>query len=224
MATFRRKIRPSAVTRISPVSSDTRPPPAALQAARSPRRNTRQGNGKFLFDLLLANHGYGKAAVRSLPRRSTSSAERRYPRIVAIPRSPTAASYAGTSRRSARTLPHRTDGAHAHPVEIRSRLGRISLEVAVECAVLLSDRKLVAGAGKVVHPDVEIPGPEKSFKSRPEDAEFFSALGQVSLKCSLLLAKPRHVRVAEHRHTVGLEREHLIDRCLKALGRLKGRP
>ena len=72
----------------------------------------------------------------------------------------------------------------------------------------------------MVHSDVDVSGIEKPFEPGAKDAELLGSFGQVRGKCALLLFEPRHVRVAEHGHAVGREREHLVDGVLEAGGRL----
>src|SRR5215470_6149027 len=49
------------------------------------------------------------------------------------------------------------DGGNAHAVEVGACFCRVALKIAVQCAVLLRDGKLVAGLGEMVHTNVEVP-------------------------------------------------------------------
>ncbi len=74
----------------------------------------------------------------------------------------------------------------------------------------------------MVHADVEIARVQKSFEAGAKNPEFLAAFRQVRGECALLLLQPGHVRVAEHRHAIGRERQHLINRGLKLCSGLVG--
>ena len=71
------------------------------------------------------------------------------------------------------------DRGNAHAVEVGARFGGVALKIAVKCAVLLRDGKLVSSLREVVHADVEIAGLEKLEQAHAEDLKFFQAFREM---------------------------------------------
>src|SRR6202007_2230159 len=110
------------------------------------------------------------------------------------------------------------DRADAHAVEVGTRFSRVALKIPVQRAVPLRYGQLVTRPGEVIHADVVVSGMKEVFEACPEDAEFLHALGKLGGESALLLAQPRDMRIAEHRHAIRRQRYHLLDRGPKALG------
>ena len=112
------------------------------------------------------------------------------------------------------------DSGDAHAVQIRARLCRVPLKIAMQRALLLRDSKFVAWLGEMVHSDIQVAGLDEFQQARAKNLELSHAFREMRDERALLLLEPRDVSVAEERDTVRTEPDNLIHGVGEAVRRL----
>src|SRR6185295_10368985 len=99
-----------------------------------------------------------------------------------------------------------------------------ALEVPVQRSLILRAAYLVIGPREVIQPDVAITRLGQLVNRGSEDAKFLQSLGQESREAPLLFLHPRHVSVTEHRDSIRIHLDNLVNRIGEALSRLMWQP
>ena len=89
------------------------------------------------------------------------------------------------------------DGRDTHAVKVGAGFRGVALEIAVEGAILLRNRELIAGLGEMIHADVEIAGVEEFGETHAKNFKFLHAFGKMRGEGALLFFEPGDVGVAE---------------------------
>ncbi len=106
-----------------------------------------------------------------------------------------------------------TDRAHAEAHQVPACMGRVTLEAAMQRAVLLREGEAVIRQGEMVHADVDVAGRAEFAHRELQKREARRRIRQIlDLDLPLCLEGMRHVGVAVDREAVRPHSDHLVQR------------